>query len=387
MVGKMTFMSPYESQSTVTQDHPECTRLYWDSTYQDRITLDQLEIISDDDLSYDGTMKAARERYPHVLPLFALWEYISEEWVLDSWTKQHGEQKTVANVAIEGFNEIPSQQGVWGFRRLELAPESLAAYLKLPIGLTALASISPIYKCVNRSDIESKLLYGQNTLEFTTGNPNCGDNPAGLIAERGIKYYPCLRQPTYDPMNTRRWVRSVNKAFSCIKTQSNLKEFPAWAWCDPFIRFLFTIEPDNSAELQRLNFSGQVKSHSSIRYPAGHEDLIQSMRIYIHIINILCPKVWKVTLVAWGEDDILGGENDEKHLTTVEKFLAMFLETEFRDLRCQGRMHSFCDPIATERGTLAFAKPTIDWFVKRARILDNSYQHSMGIDCMRLISS
>lgn len=42
-------------------------------------------------------MKAARERYPHVLPLFALWEYISEEWVLDSWTKQNGGQQTVAD--------------------------------------------------------------------------------------------------------------------------------------------------------------------------------------------------------------------------------------------------------------------------------------------------
>lgn len=271
-------------------------------------------------------------------------------------------------------------------------------------------NISYLKVCKSFKYIGSKLFYGQNTLEFATGNLVCADSPAGLIAERGIKYYPWLRQPIYGPGNTRGWVRSVNKVISCIKTQSNLKDLPAWAWCDPFVRFLFTIGPDNSAELQRLNFSGQVKSYSSIRYTDRHEDFVQSMRIYIYIINILCPKVWKVTLVAWGENDKLIDENDGKCLTDFEKSLAMFLETEFRDLRyvrevavygtndmsetqkggcsynsCQGRMHSFCDPIVTGRGTLAFAKPTMDWFVNRARILDNFYQHSMGIDCMQSI--
>ncbi|TGO31386.1 hypothetical protein BHYA_1293g00010 [Botrytis hyacinthi] len=53
----MTFITPpFESQSILTQDDRE-------------------------------KMKAARERFPHVLSLFALWEYVPEEWALDSWTK------------------------------------------------------------------------------------------------------------------------------------------------------------------------------------------------------------------------------------------------------------------------------------------------------------
>ncbi|KAF7915236.1 hypothetical protein EAE99_010228 [Botrytis elliptica] len=529
----MDFITPYiESQASLTQDDPECARLYWASTYLDRINLDRVDTNPDIDLSYDGTMKAARGRYPHVLPLFALWEYISEEWVLDSWTKPNGGQQTVAdelkqkketlyssvvrmNTAYGRYPDHihPSSRGVhytskhkpwvqnWQARdskRYDHGKKSRAWYdwnlpqnhprhiLSFPadildrvmefvmvasedtiVPFTITSSLMPCHgqpdymlfpsrshgksliknrlcnaryglhpMCYNKRGpcrkwgknnspvldisylkvcksfkyIGSKLLYGQNTLEFATGNLNCGDSPAGLIAERGIKYYPWLRQPIYDPGNTRGWKRSVNRAISCIKTQSNLKELPAWAWCDPFVRFLLAIGPDNSAELQRLNFSGQVKSHSSIRYPDCHEDLVQSMRIYTYIINILCPKVWKVTLVAWGEDDILIDEKDGKCLTVFEKSLTMFLETEFRDLRyvrevavygtsdmseahegncsynsCQGRMHSFCDPIVTGRGTLAFAKPTMDWFVKRARFLDNSYQYSMGIDCMRSI--
>ncbi|THV44596.1 hypothetical protein BGAL_0610g00030 [Botrytis galanthina] len=505
----MTFITPpFKLQSILTQDDPECTKLYWDSTYLDRIDLDRLDPNPDSDNLYDGTMKAARERYPHVLPLFALWEYISEEWVLDSWTKPNGGQQTVAdelkqkketlfpsvariNTAYGKFAEHshPLSGGVhhtmkhkpwaynWqarGSNRYDHIKKSRPWYdwnlpqnhprhiLSFPtdildrimefvmivcentvVPFTITSNSMPCHErpdymlypsrthgkslinnrfcnsgyglnnrwCYNREGpcrkwdqstypilnisylkvcksfkyIGSKLFYGQNTLEFATGNLVCADSPAGLIAERGIKYYPWLRQPIYDPGNTRGWVRSVNKAISCIKTQSNLKDLPAWAWCDPFVRFLFTIGPDNSAELQRLNFSGQVKSYSSIRYTDRHEDFVQSMRIYIYIINILCPKVWKVTLVAWGENDILGDENDGKCLTAFEKSLAMFLETEFRDLSCQGRMHSFCDPIVTGRGTLVFAKPTMDWFVNRARILDNFYQHSIGIDYMQSI--
>ncbi|TGO44735.1 hypothetical protein BOTNAR_0753g00010 [Botryotinia narcissicola] len=282
MVDKMTFITPpFESQSFLTQDNPECTRLYWDSTYLDRIDLDRLDANPDNDISYDGTIKAVRERYPHVLPLFALWEYIFKEWALDSWTKPNGGQQTVADGC--GLNNRGRYNREGSYRKWDQSTYAVldTSYLKV---------------CKSFQYIGSKLLYGQNTLEFATGNLNCGDSPAGLIAERG---------------NTKGWVRSVNKAISCIKTQSNLKELPAWAWCDPFVSFLFTIGPDNSAEIQRLNFIGRVKSHSSIRYTDYREDLVQT----------------------WGENNILNDENDGKCLTAFEKSLAMALETEFRELR------------------------------------------------------
>ncbi|TGO21070.1 hypothetical protein BPAE_0244g00010 [Botrytis paeoniae] len=266
-------------------------------------------------------MKVARERYPHVLSLFPLWECISEEWVLDSWTKPNSGQQTVAdelkqkkktlyssvvriNTAYGMFAEHihPTSRGVhytskykpwvynWqsrGSKRYDHMKKSEASYdwnlpqnhprhiLSFPtvdildrimkfvmiasentiVPFTITSSLMPCHgkpdymlfpprtdckgliknrlcnaryglnpMCYNTGGpyrkweknnypvldisclqvcksfkyIGSKLSYRQNTLEFATGNLNCGDSPVGLIAERGIKYYPWLRQPIYD---------------------------------------------------------------------------------------------------------------------------------------------------------------------------------------------
>ncbi|KAH6715927.1 hypothetical protein BKA61DRAFT_672209 [Leptodontidium sp. MPI-SDFR-AT-0119] len=188
--------------------------------------------------------------------------------------------------------------------------------------------------CKAFEEVGSKLLYGDNEFYFSmTCTDWEGCPPSVLHPKDSEQWRPNPHQPQVDGA----WLSKVNSAIGQVKHQVVLKLLPGWVAYDDFLRFLWTIGPEKAALLKSLKFRGLVKIHScGGAYCANCREtgLLDSLRLYIHFLLKLCPRV--ETLTIYPSEDTRFERNPQMlpagHPTTRDEALIQLLENEIRQI-------------------------------------------------------
>ncbi|KAH9207648.1 hypothetical protein DL95DRAFT_468500 [Leptodontidium sp. 2 PMI_412] len=188
--------------------------------------------------------------------------------------------------------------------------------------------------CKAFEEVGSKLLYGDNEFYFSmTCTDWEGYPPSVLHPKDSEQWRPNPHQPQVDGA----WLSKVNSAIGQVKHQVVLKLLPGWVAYDDFLRFLWTIGPEKAALLKSLKFRGLVKIHScGGAYCANCREtgLLDSLRLYIHFLLKLCPRV--ETLTIYPSEDTRFERNPQMlpagHPTTRDEALIQLLENEIRQI-------------------------------------------------------
>ncbi|KAE9370754.1 hypothetical protein N431DRAFT_468776 [Stipitochalara longipes BDJ] len=249
---------------------------------------------------------------------------------------------------------------VWAPRQDADGPytEILRVYRK-PIDASFLRTSKALWEMGN------KILYGGNEFYFRMNNPSCLWSPPSLMA-RGKVYRP----NAYKPEKWEDWKDQVDKIITQIENQVPLRGLTGWAYYDPFLRFLYTIGPENARLLKSLRFEGNIKLHlcavdCTARSRICDDDLVWSLHLYIPFILKFCPAVEKLTLFV--EEDVRSVTNMQlypvDHPLTYQAALLPLLCNEIREI---GALKEIAI-LTGDDMDLDFVEPAVHWFKERTQ--------------------
>lgn len=169
---------------------------------------------------------------------------------------------------------------------------------------------------------------------------------------------------------TKSWLSEIPNAIFQISSQMPSASLDSWVFFDPFLRFLHAIGRQNAALLTSLRFTGYVLANEPKDDPM--QDLVFALRIYIVLIEELCPKVKRLILRA----DI--APRNEGDLESYERRLTEVLRDDLRRLEglrelvverklLKGETCAPGDALHDECKPVDFAKETVDWVRERGR--------------------
>lgn len=222
--------------------------------------------------------------------------------------------------------------------------------------------------CKAWNQMGGTLLYCLNCYEFGTNNPTRDESPGSWID--GSLWRPSPEKPFLVARDDspRIFNSRIQKGIRHIRKQVVIKKLVGWVYHDPFLRFLYMIGVKNTALLRTLSFSGEVRCHRCERGHFCDDDLLESFRVYIPVMNALCPNVQKL---------ILNIKTDSK-VQAVNMFgrkVREFFEGELRNLRSLRELvvvdlivdgYELPDGDIGSISTAQLAKPTVSYFRKRA---------------------
>ena len=136
-----------------------------------------------------------------------------------------------------------------------------------------------------------------------------------------------------DVMNEE-WKHKVNWGIQQIAKRKPIMHLRAWAYYDPFLRYLYDIGPANAARLRTLQFWGRIYNISThwCQDKCDHDDdILESLRIYVVAINRLCGNVDTLMLYIMSTNPIADEAGLQLRLTWKQK-LQTFLENDLRKL-------------------------------------------------------
>ncbi|KAF7935509.1 hypothetical protein EAE99_002489 [Botrytis elliptica] len=187
-------------------------------------------------------------------------------------------------------------------------PDS-SPYVELTRVLRPLIDATCLRSCKYIWKLGSQMLYADNAYSFKMNGTEITDCPPSLIFEGGNYHRPSPEKPTLSQegisdgstdkeLSAREYESKIERVINQLERRVPILELEGWAYYDPFIRFLYTIGPQNRASIRTLRFTGAPKTH--VREAHGCDchgvDLLLNMRIYIPFINKFCTGVKKLVL-------------------------------------------------------------------------------------------
>lgn len=214
----------------------------------------------------------------------------------------------------------------------------------------------------------SRFLYRFNCYDFKTNNPTRDASPGNWID--GNIWRPTPNKPYIIAQDDspRIFNARIQKGIKDIQRQVAIKKLVGWVYHDPFLRFLYMIGVKNAALLRTLSFSGEVRCHQC---GPGHfcdECLFESFRVYIPVMNALCPNVQKLILN-------IKTDSQAQAVNTFVRKVRHFFEGELRKLRSVTELvvedlivegYELPDGDIRSVSIAQLAEPTVTYFRERA---------------------
>lgn len=255
---------------------------------------------------------------------------ITPEVILCSW-KRHLQ---LPGYGIEGTGHGLNVESIRIPRNDEHGPYvEVRTVLTKPIDSTCLR--------VNRQlNIEgSKLLYGRNHFNCAVV-PDYVKGCTGVytMGENGSPYFHRVWKWNCETIGNADFMRAVKGLW---KYGQNDTRVPGFIYGDPFLRFLHTIGPQNSGNIQSISLGGElgeIHYHSSLKCDKDCERacIVYKLRMYEHFVKEHCPNLQKLALQGpligdeWLEEDDLitptGRVPKRRH--TYEQCLPTLLKSE-----------------------------------------------------------
>ncbi|KAF7915240.1 hypothetical protein BELL_1056g00040 [Botrytis elliptica] len=213
-------------------------------------------------------------------------------------------------------------------------------------------------------------LYHFNCYDFKTNNPSSETSPGSWID--GDYWRPSPRKPfvTASDDSSRIFDAKIQKGIRDIQRRVTIKKLVGWVYHDPFLRFLYMIGAKNAALLRTLSFSGEVRCHQCEQGHFCDDCLLDSFRVYIPVMNALCPNVQKLILNIKTDS-----QAQLESANIFERKVREFFEGELRNLRFLTELvvvdlivdgYELPDGDIGSFSTAQLAKPTVSYFRKRA---------------------
>ncbi|CAD6446950.1 d62c87d5-fc19-4d45-87fd-70710b29c00b [Sclerotinia trifoliorum] len=217
--------------------------------------------------------------------------------------------------------------------------------------------------CKAWKDAGGSLLYRFNCYTFGTNNSTFEGSPPTWMGNK--IWRPPVDKPylVAEDNSSRIFKARIERGIRNIKKRVTIKNLAGWVYHDPFLRFLYTIGAGNAALLHTLQFSGKVRCHQCERGHFCNDCLVESLRIYVPIINAICPNVRKL---------VLRPEKDGNSFPELEIFkqkLLQFFERDLRHLKYITELVVVDDLSYDSDRTIStaqLAKPTVTYFRERA---------------------
>ncbi|APA15460.1 hypothetical protein sscle_15g102300 [Sclerotinia sclerotiorum 1980 UF-70] len=219
--------------------------------------------------------------------------------------------------------------------------------------------------CKTWKDARGSLLYRFNRFTFGTNNPTFEGSPPTWMGKKTWRPpagKPYLVAEDNSPDSPRIFKSRIEKGLRNIKKRVSIKNLAGWVYHDPFLRFLYTIGARNAALLQSLQFSGEVRCHQCETGQFCNDCLVENLRVYVPIINAICPNVQKL---------VLRPRKDGREVPELEIFkqkLLRFFEGDLRLLKYIKELVVVDDLLYDGERTISaapLAKPTVTYFRER----------------------
>ncbi|KAE8443007.1 hypothetical protein EG329_002471 [Mollisiaceae sp. DMI_Dod_QoI] len=211
------------------------------------------------------------------------------------------------------------------------------------------------------------ILYSKNSFAFRVPlrNPNFYFHPPTHFAGQAGKWHPRPHKPDLNESSE----RTISRAILKVDRQLKLARISDWVWADYFLRFLYTISPNNAASLRSLSFAGTTKLHYCSATTCGGnnctEGLICAMWHYIPFIRKFCTNLKRLTISALMDQfppPMLLKPGDPANRNEA---LLPLLENQ-DGIRSLSTLEEL-DVLDDKGRTLPIAKPTIGWISDRAK--------------------
>ncbi|KAJ8063251.1 hypothetical protein OCU04_008482 [Sclerotinia nivalis] len=215
--------------------------------------------------------------------------------------------------------------------------------------------------CKAWKDAGGSLLYRFNCYTFGTNKPTWEGSPPTWMGNeiwRPPAGKPYLMAEDDSP---RIFKARIERGIRNIKNRVAIKNLVGWVYHDPFLRFLYTIGARNAALLHTLQFSGEVRCHRCHKGHFCNDCLLESLRVYVPIINAVCPNVRKLVLRPQGDGSV-------QELEIFEQKLLQFFEGDLRLLKSITELvvvDVLLDNGERTISTAQLAKPTVTYFRER----------------------
>ncbi|KAF7881895.1 uncharacterized protein EAF02_006583 [Botrytis sinoallii] len=150
-------------------------------------------------------------------------------------------------------------------------PDS-SPYVELTRVLRPLIDATCLRSCKYIWKLGSQMLYADNAYSFKMNGTEITDCPPSLIFEGGDYHRPSPEKPTLSQegisdgstdkdLSAREYESKIERVINQLERRVPILELEGWAYYDPFIRFLYTIGPQNRASIRTLRFTGAPKTH------------------------------------------------------------------------------------------------------------------------------
>ncbi|KAF7927370.1 uncharacterized protein EAE97_010045 [Botrytis byssoidea] len=182
-------------------------------------------------------------------------------------------------------------------------------YVELTRVLRPIIYATCLRTCKRIWELGSQILYAENAYSFKMNGTEITDSPPTLMFEGSNYHWPSPENPilsqesilngsTDKELSAREYESKIEHVINQLERCVPILELEGWVYYDPFIRFLYTIEPQSRASIRTLRFTGAPKTH--VREDQGCDchgvDLLSNMRIYIPFINKFCTGIKKLVL-------------------------------------------------------------------------------------------
>ncbi|TGO52430.1 hypothetical protein BCON_0141g00010 [Botryotinia convoluta] len=234
--------------------------------------------------------------------------------------------------------------------------------------------------CKSICDQGTKLLYAGNEFQFSTTKIGKLGAPTSLF--EGRLYPNSLSNRSFcqgrdDQKATEGRQTIADDAINIIENRTPVLELDFDMYHDLFVRFLRVIGSSKAAMIKTLNFSGPVKKHHCSQdssctkaHKWCEDDLIESLLLYITLINRFCTNLQKLVIVMRKDyetsDSFRGSRTsydyDERERQCYARLQA-FLENQIRELNTVQYLQVYED----DRDEVECAKDTEAWFSERTR--------------------
>lgn len=224
-------------------------------------------------------------------------------------------------------------------------------------------------------DIGTKLLYRHNKLYFQIRHDELDDELTFLTLISRLGQCNIIHSQTLKPLLDRHFSTTelrqdwngevpnkVNFLISQIKQRVGDEALAHWISGDSFSYFIYRIGPVKAALIKHLVFKGGVRGQICNWQCSGHPskcvgDLIDNLRLYIHIIKAFCVCLTDMTLHIEGIPGVVWRPN-----TTIRETLEPFLASELRAITTLETLKV----VGPSDEDLTFTDETIGWLKENA---------------------
>ncbi len=223
----------------------------------------------------------------------------------------------------------------------------------------------------------ARILYSSNTFAFSMVNRHLEHCPPYLLNK---VYRPSHQKPNTNCPTILSAMGHICDGHRFVQ-QDRLRiifdHLHGWAYFDPFLRFLYTIQPQNAASIKTLSFDGDVQRHNQCSSTSCLktgvcllDDLVMSLGLYILFIRKFCANLEKLIIVACDDYRVKTcrhRDHQNKSLPkSMKETLLPLLENEVRSIRSLRELEVIIkEEKKEEMDDFDFVQETMDWFKGR----------------------